>query len=80
MTIDRFISNLVDVIVNPLILLMFAAATIVFLWGVFQMIKGASDPTARNTGKQHMVWGIVGLVIMSSVYTILDILMNTVFG
>lgn len=56
---------------------MFAAATVVFLWGVFQMIKGASDPGARNTGKQHIVWGIIGFVVMSAVYTILEILMNT---
>ncbi len=80
MTIDDFIGRLAGTIINPLITLMFAAATVVFLWGIFQMIKGASDPGARDTGKKHITWGIIGLVVMSSVYAILEILMNTIFG
>jgi len=80
MTIDDFIDKLTDVLVNPLIALMFAVAAIVFLWGVFEMIKGASDPTARDTGRKHIMWGIVGLAIMSSVYAILNILLNTFFN
>jgi len=80
MTVDQFIIRLADVVLNPLIQLMFAAALIVFLWGVFEFIKGSDSEDARATGKSHIIWGIIGMFIMVSVYGILQILGNTVFG
>jgi phosphotransferase system glucose/maltose/N-acetylglucosamine-specific IIC component len=75
--------NLVDrlnsVIIFPLMTLLTAAALLVFLWGGLQFIIGAGDETARKKGKQHMLWGIVGLLIILSAYTILRIAAGT-FG
>lgn len=80
MTIEVFISNLVRVIINPLIGFMFAVALAYFIWGVINYIKGADSDTDRKTGSQHILWGIIGLVIMVSVYSILNIAMSTFFG
>lgn len=74
-----FIGRVVDVIVNPLIVLLFAAALAFFFWGMAQFILGADDETKRQTGKQHMVWGVIGLVIMVSVFGIMAVLLRT-FG
>jgi len=79
MTVSDFIKILVDVIVNPLIRLSFAVALVVFLWGVFGYIKNADSPEDRKKGTQHIIWGLVGLFIMTSVFTILEIGLNT-FG
>jgi len=79
MTVSDFIKILVDVIVNPLIRLSFAVALVVFLWGVFGYIKNADSPEDRKKGTQHIIWGLVGLFIMTSVFTILEIALNT-FG
>lgn len=71
--IDRYI-------INPLIVLGFAVAMIVFLWGVFKYIRGAGDPKARETGRNHILWSIVGFAIMFTVFGIMTIISNSVGG
>jgi len=63
----------------PLMLLMTSVAAVVFLWGAFQFIAGAGDETARTKGKRHMIYGILGMFVMLSAYTILKIAAGT-FG
>lgn len=65
-------------IINPAIEFAFIIATVVFLWGVFEFIRGGDDKVKRQEGKDHMLWGIVGFVIMFGVYGILNILANTI--
>ena len=57
---------------------MFALALVYFLYGVFIFIRNADNEDVRDTGKSHMVWGVVGLFIMVSVYAILRIVIGTV--
>lgn len=42
-------------------------------------ISNADNDEARSIGKKHMVWGIVGIVIMVSAYSILRMVAAT-FG
>jgi len=77
--IDSFFYALNAKIINPLIEIAFFVAFLVFMWGVFQFIRGAGDPTKRKEGKDHMMWGILGFVIMFGVYAIINILART-FG
>lgn len=76
--IRDFIGKLGLLIINPVIYFMFAIALLVFLWGVFQYIKDWESADAKKNGQQHMMWGIIGFVIMLAVYTILRIIGNTV--
>lgn len=80
MTVDQFILRLADVIINPLIRLLFAVALVVFLWGIIEYIKGAGSSDSREQGTRHIIWGLVGLFIMVSVYGIITLFKNTVFG
>lgn len=79
MQFNAFLTKLVDTIVNPFIVLMFAAAVVYFLWGVFNYVKGAGSETDRETGGKHIMWGVVGMFIMVSVYGIIKVALNT-FG
>ncbi|MDD5165513.1 MAG: hypothetical protein PHG25_03205 [Candidatus Pacebacteria bacterium] len=67
-------------IVNPLILLMFAVAIIVFVWGVVQMMMNGDDSDARTKGRNHMLAGIVGITIMISAWGIIYFISNTISG
>lgn len=69
------------VILYPLISLLLGAALLVFLWGVFRYIAGAGAESdeARETGKRHMLYGIIGLVVMVSALAILELATAT-FG
>lgn len=74
----QYLSKFVTNIVNPIIYFIFALALMYFLYGVIVFIMNADDETARNTGKKHILWGIVGLFIMVSVYGILGIVLGTI--
>ncbi len=74
--IDPIISN----IVQPLVELMFAVAVIVFVWGVVEMLMHGDDATARENGRNHMLGGIAGIVIMISAWGIVFFISNTIAG
>lgn len=74
---NAIINKIVEVVINPLILLLMAIAFVVFLWGGFEFIAGASGVENREKGKRHMLWGIIGLFIMIAVFGILKILGTT---
>ena len=76
-SVDSIVSSINKLIVNPLITLIFALAVVYFLYGVFEFISNAENEEKRTTGKSHMIWGIIGIVIMMGVFTILNMIMNT---
>ncbi len=74
--VNPVITNIVD----PVIELMALVGILVFIWGVVQMIMNGDDPEARVTGRNHMLWGIVGVVIMLSAWAIVFLVSNTIKG
>ena len=76
--LDKVLNKINANIVNPAIEFAFIIATVIFLWGVLQFIMGAADKDKRQEGKDHMLWGFVGFVIMFAVYGIITILANTI--
>ena len=76
---QKLVMKINKVIINPLIALMFAVALAYFIWGVVEyLIKTGSDE-ARSTGKQHMLWGIIGMAVMLSAYGIINFILNTMW-
>ena len=69
--LEIFIRNLNTFIIWPLILLLFALALFFFGTGIAMFILKADDLKARETGKRHLMWGVVGIFIMVSVYSVL---------
>ncbi|MCM2339256.1 MAG: hypothetical protein NDI62_02265 [Burkholderiales bacterium] len=76
-SVDSFVLNVNRMIINPIIALLFAAAFAYFLYGVFQFISNQDNEEAKIKGRDHIIWGILGIVIMMGVFTILDMIMNT---
>lgn len=74
---DEFIGNVDNMIINPLIGLLFALAIVYFLYGVFEFLSNQANEEKKTTGKSHMMWGIIGITIMMGVWTILSIVLNT---
>lgn len=75
-TFDGILSRIFYYVINPAIVLLFTIATVVFIWGVIKYIKDAGDSTKRAQGQQHMLWGVIGFVIMLSIYGIIQLLVN----
>ncbi|MBU0611817.1 pilin [Patescibacteria group bacterium] len=76
-SVDSFVRNLNKLIINPLILLLFALALAYFLWGVFEFLSNQENEEKKTTGKKHMLWGVIGITIMMGVWFILNVILNT---
>jgi TRAP-type C4-dicarboxylate transport system permease small subunit len=77
--LNRFLDNVIAQIINPIILLLAAAAFVVFLWGGFQFIRNAGDETKRKEGRSAIFWGLIGLVIIFGAFGIINLALGT-FG
>ena len=75
--LDTFIANVDALIINPLILFLFALALAYFLYGVFEFIMNGENDEKKTTGKSHMLWGIIGLTIMMGVWAVLNMIIST---
>jgi len=70
------VTKFVNDTVIPLII---ALAILVFIWGMFQyFILGASDDEKKGKGKQLMLWGLIGFVVMFSLLGIINLLVEAV--
>ena len=78
MEINALLQSISREIINPLIYLLFAAATVVFLWGGFMFVAKADDEAARTQGKQTLIWGIVGMLIMLLAIFIVQVVANSI--
>lgn len=67
-------------IIQPIIYLLFAVAVMYFLFGLMEFVRNQDNEEARGAGQKHMLWGIIGLAIMFSVYGILYLINQTVAG
>lgn len=56
---------------------MFVFALAVFMWGIVKFIRHSGTGENMDEGKQSMVWGVVGMLIMVSVYGIIFFVLNT---
>jgi hypothetical protein len=78
MGIQEFVNKINEVIINPILALIFAAALVVFIWGVVEFLFGQNGVgEGAQNGKRHMLWGIIGMFIMVAAYAILKIIANT---
>jgi len=74
-----FVAKFNSIILFPTIALLSAVAFLVFLWGCAEYFFNATNDQARQQGVKHITWGIIGLVIMLSAFTILSLAAST-FG
>ena len=78
-TVSGFLKKVDTAIITPLILLLFGLALVYFLWGLFVFIQSTDSDEGRTIGKQHMIWGVIGMVIMLAARTIIALGLRT-FG
>ena len=64
-------------IVVVLIPFIIGLAVLVILWGIFGYITGAGDEEKRGEAKQYIIWGIIGLFVMTAIWGLVSILENT---
>lgn len=69
------VSNLVTQIggiIAKIIPIMFALAIIYFFWGLIQFIRSAGDPKKASEGKSIMIYGVIAIAVMVSIYGLVN--------
>jgi len=74
---NELLLSINEKILNPFIGILIGVATVIFLYGVIEFIAGAGNEEKRTKGKQHIVWGIIGLFIMVGVFGIINLILRT---
>lgn len=72
--------RITEAILQPIVSLLMAVAVAYFLYGVMKFVKDQGSEGSQVEGKKHMMWGIIGLAIMVSVYGILNFINSFVMG
>jgi len=71
--------GLVGGVIQGIIPIIIGLALVVFLWGILLYVisKGADD---KDKARGFMIWGIIGLFVMVSVWGIVNVLSDAVFN
>lgn len=75
--LSAFICKVVSLLIQPLIVLIVTAGVAYFIYGIAVYMWNAEKGDQRAKGTQHILWGVIGIVIMVAVVGILQIVLNT---
>lgn len=80
MTFDTFVNaRLVPFIDLAIIPLLYAIAFLIFLIGIVRFFFAEGDEE-RKKGRFFVVWGIVGMVVLFSVWGMVQLLLSVLIG
>jgi hypothetical protein len=80
LSIDGLLSKIFFHIINPVIMVAFAGSVLYFIYGVVDFLKNRdTNIPEADDGKRHLVYGLIGLFIMTSAFAIARI-MSSILG
>lgn len=75
------VGKLTSAFINPALALIFAVGLLVFIYGLVEFMWGLSQESdKRESGKQHMLWGLLGMFVMVSAVALIKIIASIVGG
>jgi hypothetical protein len=66
-------------LIKTIVPFLFSLATAAFIWGIIQYFLNPENEENRKKGKSFMLWGIIALFVMVSMWGLVNVLSNT-FG
>ncbi len=65
----------VALLLNTIVPILITLAVVYFIWGVVQYVLGSSED-AKKEGRDRMIWGLIGLAVIVSIWGLVAILKN----
>jgi len=76
--IQGYATSIISLVNSILVPVLMSVAFIFFLYGIYKyFIQGAASETERETGRTFALYGIIGFVILFTVWGIVNIFMST---
>lgn len=76
-SVGSVVGRFTTYVINPALLVLAAAGFFFFVWGLMEFMVALNQGAKTEDGKQHMLWGTVGMVIMFSVAGIIALINST---
>ncbi|OHA93672.1 MAG: hypothetical protein A3H52_01755 [Candidatus Zambryskibacteria bacterium RIFCSPLOWO2_02_FULL_39_26] len=64
-------------LLNQAITIVFGLAVVYFFWGIGQFVLHAGDQKMRDEGKKKILWGVIALFVMVSIWGIVKFIGDT---
>ncbi len=79
---QTFSSIVLDIVslINLIIGVLSAFAIVIFFYGLVRYIRESSDSHGHNEGKERIVWSLVALFVLFSIWGILALMSVAFFG
>lgn len=74
-TIQGILCKIGDIL-NTIVPILVVLGVVYFVWGVVQYVM-ASEEEAKKVGRERMIYGIIGLVVIVSMWGLVGIITNT---
>lgn len=76
--VTTLMNKIFEYLVQPFLGFLFMLALVMFMYGVFRFV-GTSDKSSDDAqkGRQHMLWGVIGMFVMMSVFGIIRVILQT---
>ncbi len=76
---EELLQRIIDYIIDPALRVVFTLGLFLFIWGIVEFLWGVKDGKNTEQGKNHIIYGLLGMLIMVSVYGIIALIVNS-FG
>ena len=74
---DALVARIGKVILGPVEMVIFSAGFLLFMWGLVKFMWNVGEGGSQSDGKQHMLWGILGMFLMISIWSVIALIDNT---
>jgi len=81
MTFAEFVNAVVGFFNYYVVPVIFAIAFLSFLWGIMSaFIYHGENPSNQEAGRTFLLWGLLGMVVMFSVWGLVNMVLRTFFS
>ena len=79
-TLTSLINFFTCTLMNAVVPLLMALSVVGFVYGIIQYFLNPDNEEKRKAGKSFMLWGLVALFVIVSIWGLVGILSNTFLG
>lgn len=75
--LKSFFGRITDILKESVVGLLVTLAMVYFIWGVVQYVIYPEDEGKKEKGKQHIIWGLIGLTVIFAVRGLIGVLASS---